>query len=476
MLFNSFEFFVFFPVAVLTYFNLPPRYRTVWLLVASSLFYMAFVPAYILILFFTILVDYFAGLAIERATGPRRKAYLWISIAANVGVLAVFKYAVFFAGNANALLGFAGFPTDVPVLRILLPVGLSFHTFQAMSYTMEVYRGRYRAERSFPTYALYVMFFPQLVAGPIERPQHLLPQFREVHTFNPEDATEGLRLMLWGFFKKIVVADRLALYVNPVYTDPLSFSPLANALATVCFAFQIYCDFSGYSDIAIGSARVMGFRLMTNFRQPYFATSVTDFWRRWHISLSTWFRDYVYIPLGGSRATSPRVMANIFTVFLLSGLWHGAGWTFVVWGAIHGLVLIVERASGLTTRDGFRSPVFNLAARVSTFSIVCIAWIFFRATSMAEAGNVLSRIFSFSWRPGETAFIPQGVDRSDLLLMIGGVAAVLAIDLALEKTGGLNRFAEIIPKPVRWAAYYAAVGAILLLGVWGRREFIYYQF
>ncbi|MEO5585122.1 MAG: MBOAT family O-acyltransferase, partial [Flavobacteriales bacterium] len=342
MLFNSTEFLVFFPVVVGLFFALPHKWRWLLLLVASCVFYMAFVPVYILILGFTIAVDYFAGILIEQARGSTRKRWLVISIFANVGVLAIFKYYAFLTGNLEAFLASVGVVRHFPDLGILLPIGLSFHTFQSLSYTIEVYRGHVPAERRFGIFALYVMFFPQLVAGPIERPQSLLPQFHARRPFNMDDLTWGLVKMAYGFFKKVVVADRLALFVDPVYADLGSRNSFTILVATVFFAIQIYCDFSGYSDIAIGAARVMGFRLMENFRRPYLAASVSEFWSRWHISLSSWFRDYLYIPLGGNRVLKWRWYYNLMITFLVSGLWHGANWTYVIWGALHGSYLVAS--------------------------------------------------------------------------------------------------------------------------------------
>ena len=317
MLFNSFEFLVFFPVVTILYFLLPHRFRWFHLLAASCYFYMAFVPVYILILFGTIVVDYFAGILIENAQGARRKWYLVMSILANVGALAFFKYYNFFTDNVNHLLHIANAGTSLPLLNIILPIGLSFHTFQAMSYTIEVYRGNQKAERHFGIYSLYVMFYPQLVAGPIERPQNLLHQFHEPHTFEYANVVSGLRQMLWGMVKKMIIADRLASVCDPVFNDPAHNSGIGLAIAAVFFAFQIFCDFSGYSDIAIGAARVMGFKLMTNFNNPYHSRSISEFWKRWHISLSTWFKDYLYISLGGNRVSIPRMYFNLFFVFLV---------------------------------------------------------------------------------------------------------------------------------------------------------------
>ena len=314
---------------------------------------MVFVPKYLLVLFGTIVIDYFAGLWIENAAGLRRRRLLVISLVANIGILAVFKYYDFAVENIERLLTAAGAARHVPrllevlpeallpgdhstlVSHLLLPIGLSFHTFQAMSYTIEVYRGNQKAEHHFGIYALYVMFYPQLVAGPIERPQNVLWQYHQYFAYNWENVKAGLMRMAWGFFKKLVIADRLALIVDPAYGNVAGHNGLSLLVATFCYTIQIYCDFSAYSDIAIGAARVMGYDLMENFRTPYVATSITDFWRRWHISLSTWFRDYFYIPLGGNRKGEVRRYVNLFLTFLVSGIWHGANWTFVVWGGLH---------------------------------------------------------------------------------------------------------------------------------------------
>src|SRR5678810_23272 len=322
MLFNSFTFLMFFPIVVAVYFAIPHRFRWAWLLAASCYFYMAFIPVYILILFFTIAVDYAAGILIEDAEGKRRKLFLLMSIVANVGVLAIFKYFNFLNANARAIAEVFHWPYGVPALSIILPIGLSFHTFQAMSYTIEVYRGRHKAERNPGIFALYVMFFPQLVAGPIERPQNLLLQFYERHEFDYDRVADGLRRMAWGLFMKVVIADRLSNYVNPVYNSPYSYDGLTLVVATVFFALQIYCDFAGYSHVAIGTAEVMGFRLMQNFNRPYLSRSISEFWSRWHISLSTWFRDYVYIPLGGNRWGWVRTYRNLFITFLAVSYTH----------------------------------------------------------------------------------------------------------------------------------------------------------
>ena len=317
MLFNSFDFVFFYIIVTILYYVLPFKSRWFLLLAASCYFYMAFVPLYILILGFTIVVDYFAGIYIENAAGRRRKILLICSLVANIGILAVFKYYNFINDNISILATNLNLTNNIPYLNILLPIGLSFHTFQAMSYTIEVYRGNQKAEKHFGIYSLYVMFYPQLVAGPIERPQNILSQMHVKHEFSYANISAGLKQMAWGFFKKLVVADRLSIYVETVYPNPELHNGTTVVISSLFFAIQIYCDFSGYSDIAIGAARTMGFDLMTNFKRPYFATSISDFWSRWHISLSTWFRDYLYIPLGGNRVKVSRRFLNLFIVFIV---------------------------------------------------------------------------------------------------------------------------------------------------------------
>lgn len=341
MLFNSFNFLVFFPIVTIIYFLLPLRWQWIHLLLISCIFYCFFIPVYILILLATILIDYTAGIYIEKSQGKTRKYWLLVSIFSTCLVLFVFKYFDFFNSNFIAIANFFNLKYPIHLLNIILPIGLSFHTFQSLSYVIEVYRGNQKAEKHFGIYSLYVMFYPQLVAGPIERPQHMLHQFYEKHEFNYLDVTEGLKRIAWGLFKKVVIADRLASYVNPVYNNYDQHNGTSLILATVFFAFQIYCDFSGYSDIAIGTAKVMGFKLIENFKRPYFSWSISEFWRRWHISLSTWFRDYVYIPLGGNRVKKAGKYLNLMLTFILSGLWHGANWTFVIWGDLNGIYLVV---------------------------------------------------------------------------------------------------------------------------------------
>ncbi|MEQ1875127.1 MAG: MBOAT family O-acyltransferase [Bdellovibrionia bacterium] len=471
MTFISLSYLTFFPLVVAIYFLLPYQRRWIWLLGMSCYFYMAFIPVYILALFFTIAVDYVAGILIEREARPSRRKYLLgASIVANCAVLFVFKYYDFFGASLMALTQAIGWNYSIEALEIILPIGLSFHTFQAMSYTIEVYRGRQPAEKHLGIYALYVMFFPQLVAGPIERPQNLLHQFRERHDFDSDAAVSGLRLILWGVFKKVVIADRLALFVDRVYSTS-GVQPSAYLIsATVFFAFQIYCDFSAYSDIARGSARVMGFKLMTNFKYPYFAGSVTEFWRRWHISLSTWFRDYVYVPLGGKQVSFWIRMRNLLVVFLISGLWHGANLTFVIWGALHFIFVGSEAYFGLTTGDKSPAGLRGFARVLYTFTAVTIAWVFFRAKDVHEALNILFEMTQVSHGQIPIFFLDP-----DLHKCAAAVFTVVALEYVWSRWD-IESFIFQLPRPVRWAGYYVMIAAIFAAGVFDNKSFIYFQF
>lgn len=476
MLFNSFHFAAFFIVVTALFFALPHRFRWLLLLLASCYFYMAFLPIYILILGGTIVVDYFAGIRIEQSSGPRRKWWLVASLVANIGVLAVFKYYNFLNGNLSAILNSLGYVNQIPNLGILLPIGLSFHTFQAMSYTIEVYRGSQKAERHFGIYSLYVMFYPQLVAGPIERPQNMLHQFYEIQRFDYDRFIEGLKLMLWGFFMKLVVADRMATYVDAVYNNVDQHTGPSCALATVLFAFQIYCDFAGYSNIAIGSAKVMGFNLMTNFRRPYFSKSVAEFWTRWHISLSTWFKDYLYISLGGNRVGIPRWYLNLMIVFLISGLWHGANWTYIIWGGLNGLYLIGEIMVSKLTRaksgelpgSGRRLPVVLLGQMILTFLLICLSWIFFRANSVSDGFQILQKILT----PTTTLFL----DKKTLFYSSIGLFILLACEFGCERTGHSCYPFHNRHWLVQQFFYASLIVLILLIGVYDGSQFIYFQF
>jgi len=473
MLFNSLEYCLFFPTVVLAYFALPGRSRWAWLLAASCVFYMAFRPVYILILALTIIVDYAAGLWIAQAHGHRRKAYLALSIVANVGVLAVFKYWPFLHQNSGWLAQLAGTSNPLPALDIVLPIGLSFHTFQAMSYTIEVYRGAQPPERHLGRYALYVMYFPQLVAGPIERPQNLLPQLARIDDarFSAAAASSGLRLILWGLVKKVVVADRLASMVDSVYFDVGHADSPGLLVAAYAFSVQIYCDFSAYSDIARGSSRLLGIELMKNFDRPYASRSLTEFWRRWHISLSTWFRDYVYVPLGGSRRGRLVTVRNLLIVFLLSGLWHGANWTFVIWGAIHGFLVA---ASTLTKRDVSHSAARKVDLRaLAVFQVVTLAWVLFRAPSLSEAIVYLQRMVTAGgWLTKSTHNL--GAPRDVVITTLVAIA-VLAGEWLSARHDLVGKLVAA-PRALRWSVYYAAIAALVFMGKVTNQQFIYFQF
>ena len=417
MLFNSIQFLIFFIVVTLAYFSLSWRGRWILLLAASCYFYMVFKPVFILILFGTIVIDYYAGIWIAKTQDQKQKKLLLIiSLISNIGILCFFKYYDFLENSVNHALQLIGFRPVIPHLErvipqviltwmvnnaghVLLPIGLSFHTFQAMSYTIEVYRGNQEPEKHFGIYALYVMFYPQLVAGPIERPQNMLYQFHSYFKYDFEQVKSGLLQMAFGFFKKIVIADRLSQVVDFAYVNPAEQNGLTIVTAMVFYSFQIYCDFSGYSDIAIGAARVMGFTLMDNFRSPYEARSVAEFWGRWHISLSTWFRDYLYIPLGGNRKGEFNKYRNQFIVFLVSGLWHGASWQFVIWGGLHGTYQVTAalrdkwmKKAGISFPDNAISRFLGI---LTTFILVTVAWIFFR-NNLRNSVIILKKIPTIS--------------------------------------------------------------------------------
>jgi len=477
MLFTTPDFAVFFVVVVGLHYALPTGRRWALLLAASYTFYAWWRPAYSLLILASTLVDYTAGLRMARAEGRRRTAWLLVSLVGNLGLLGYFKYSGFLRRTLAGLIDAPGL-ADPPALDPLLPVGISFYTFQTLSYTLDVYRGRREPERHLGYFALYVSFFPQLVAGPIERSTRLLPQLRALPAgLDEPEAVRGLRLVLWGAFQKLVIADNLALLVDPVYANPAAFGGLGLTAATVAFGFQILADFAGYSLIAIGAARVLGVRLMTNFDRPYFAQSIPEFWHRWHISLSTWFRDYLYIPLGGSRGSRVRVYRNVLVVFVVSGLWHGANWTFVVWGALHGAFYLVARAaSDLRGRGEPAAPArargLGRAWRVAlTFGLVTLAWVFFRAPDVGAALDILGRLHR-GWTLAEAREI---LARPEAWFGGGGVAALLVVD-AWRGERAFDELLAGLPRAVRWAGYYLLLAAIYLAAPAREDPFIYFQF
>lgn len=493
MLFNSLHYLIFLPVVAALYFALPHKWRWLLLLVASYYFYMCWKPEYIVLLLISTGIAYAAGLGIASTDSDRtRRIILWACIALLLGILFIFKYFNFAATTARHLFSYFAIPIDVPFLNVLLPVGISFYTFQKISYVVDVFYGKTEAERNPRIFAIYSCFFPQLVAGPIERAPHLLPQFYDKHQFCYERVVSGLRLILWGFFKKVAVADRLAILVQGVYSDPRSYSGFPLIVATVFFAFQIYCDFSGYSDIAIGSARILGFDLIINFRQPYFSKSISEFWQRWHISLSTWFRDYVFFPLEvanrKARNATLRVCVNVFVTMLLCGLWHGASWNFVLWGALHGGYMIPDSILA-RRREVLRAKLKARVAQIGldwvnvalTFCLVGIAWIPFRANNFNDAWYIFTHLFSDArnWlNLGTLAlrFRGMGLNLTELTFAIVFVLIVIIYDV-VDIRGGFWKFLEQRPRYLRWAVYYGLLILVLFFSPYNKAQnFIYFQF
>lgn len=474
MIFHSLQFIFFFICVVTLYFSIPYRFRWVLLLLASYFFYMCWNWKYIVLIILSTAISYIASSRISRTSDARKRlAYLSVCIVATLGILFIFKYYNFFSRSLNITLQAIGLRLSLAPIDALLPVGISFYSFQTLSYAIDVYNGHIRHEKHCGLYALYVSFFPQLVAGPIERAGNLLPQFYNHNDFNEARTASGLRLMLWGLFKKIVVANRLAVYVDAVYGSFSLHSGPTLMMATYMYAFQIYCDFSGYSDIAIGAARVLGYNLSTNFNRPYFAKSVSEFWSRWHISLSTWFRDYLYIPLGGNRRGFPRMLLNLMVVFLASGLWHGANWTFLLWGVIHGFYTVVAKVKEplrdrLVERCKVAPILLSGVRMVITFHLVCFAWIYFRATTISDANVIFWRIFTM---PGRL-FVPA---LDQFCYGLFAMFIVIVVDAALESKQLLHRYV-LASRTSRWAIYVVAIIIMVLIGVFDESQFIYFQF
>ena len=477
LLFNSFEYLIFLPIVALIFFLLAPKYRWILLLGASYYFYMSWKAEYALLILFCTTINYFAAILIDKQESKaKKKLILTIDLILSFGVLFFYKYLGFLTENINVALDLFNSSINLPDFEILLPVGISFFTFQTLSYTIDVYKGDTQVERHFGIFALFVSFFPQLVAGPIERSGNLLHQFHTEKRFDMPRAVNGLRMILWGLFKKIVIADNLAVVVNSVYNNLGEHSGISLIIATVAFALQIYGDFSGYSDIAIGSANIMGFKLMKNFDRPYFSKSTGEFWRRWHISLSSWFRDYVYIPLGGSRCGKFRCFLNNMITFTLSGLWHGANWTFIIWGAINGLYVSLSRL----TRD-FRAKIsgkifkkdvlHNLFRVFVTFCLICFSWIFFRANSIGDAFYVITHIFPLNFGGIFESFSGyQIISCSFLALIFAGISYFSRNDNKISRFFYRHR-------SFRYACYLTLFVLIMMFGVTvNETAFIYFQF
>jgi len=478
MLFNSLDFIIFFPIVIAGYFALNPKYRWILLLLASYYFYMCWNYKYIVLILFSTVIDYFSALLMVRTNRLKvRKTLLILSLASNLGLLFFFKYFNFFAESINLVFDQFNVMKDVRYFDLLLPVGISFYTFQTLSYTIDVFRGKKEPETHFGKFALYVSFFPQLVAGPIERSTRLLPQLKKHFLFNYDRVRDGILLIVWGYFKKVVIADRIAEYVNIVYNNPTEHTGYPMIIATFFFSFQIYCDFSGYSDIAIGSAKIMGYDLMTNFRRPYFAQNIREFWRRWHISLSTWFRDYFYISIGGNRVSKFRHKLNIFLTFVVSGLWHGANWTFVIWGALHGIYQIIEiwkknLISQYTFLQQIKIPktFAQLSNILITFILVYISWIFFRANNVNDAFFIIQNLFNTDPQPVNLFFF-----KADMTISLITIAFLLIIELWEEVSGLYDKITRF-PKFIKWMILTVILLSIVILGKWDEVDFLYFQF
>ena len=494
MLFNSLKFLVFFPVVTFFYFVLPKKIRMYWLLAVSYVFYMGWNPKYVVLLFGSTAITYVSGLLLQRIEDTSKSPSLkkWVvagSFLLNLGILFYFKYVNFFLDTWAQILGAFGIGRIQRHFDILLPVGISFFTFQALGYTMDVYRGTIPAEKNFFRYALFVSFFPQLVAGPIERSGNLLSQLETPRPFDAEGAREGFLKMLWGFFLKIVLADRIAIFVDTVYGAPETYPGWFLIVATVLFAVQIYCDFGGYSTIAIGVSQILGIHLMENFEAPYLSTSVAQFWRRWHISLTSWFKDYLYIPLGGSRKGKARKQLNKMIVFLVSGLWHGADLTFVIWGGLNGLYQVLGellepvRNRACTALRLDRQTLGHRCFRgFLTFLLVDFSWIFFRASSYAQAKEIIVSIFSASnpWVLFDGSLYSCGLDARNFGLVAVSMGLLTLADLCKRRGHPLGKLLLGQDWWLRWLLIAAAILALLVFGKWGpgfdQASFIYFQF
>ena len=485
MLFNSFVFLFFLPIVFVLYwhvFRRSLRWQNLFVVAASYVFYGWWDWRFLLLIVFTSLCSYGSGLLIERCARQdnmrRAKCWTGLNIVVNLLVLGVFKYFNFFADSLQTLFAGVGMTLDAPTLKVILPVGISFYTFQALSYTIDVYRRQLPATRDAAAFFAYISFFPQLVAGPIERATNLLPQFQNRREFDYAKAVDGLRQMLWGFFKKLVVADNCAVAVNTIWESYPDQSGLALWISAFLFTFQIYCDFSGYSDIAIGCAKLFGIRLRRNFNVPYFSRNIQEFWRRWHISLMTWFRDYVYIPLGGSHGGRWMTIRNILIVFLLSGLWHGADWTFVLWGLYHGILLSLLLLIGHQTKykdtvaDGRWLPsLMEVVQMTFTFVLVLIGWIIFRAEHVTQLADIANKLFSPA---GFLNLYGSGL-RADVFIFIAFMLVVEWFQRSKEHALQFPNIRLFRYRAVRFATYYFLI-ALMWVAYSSSQEFIYFQF
>lgn len=478
MLFNSIHFLVFFPILVFVYYKVEQKSRWLVLLLASYYFYISWEPAYILLIIFSTVIDYFVGKQIfKTALKTRKNILIMLSLSLNLGFLFFFKYYNFISDTLNFFFEYLSISYRIGHLNYLLPVGISFYTFQTLSYSLDIRRGLLEPETHFGKFALFVSFFPQLVAGPIERAKDLLPQLNNPKQLNYNNIRVGFVLILWGFFQKLFIADRLALYVNPVFDNIEDFSGTRLWVASYFFAFQIYCDFAGYTNIARGCAKVLGITLSINFKQPYLSSSISEFWRKWHITLSSWFKDYVYIPLGGKKVKASRHFLNLMLVFLVSGLWHGANWTFVVWGGVHGLLIVLETLK--RRRINFKFPhIINV---LFTFHIAVIAWVFFRSESLNKAILFFQKMFQFRLdNLTQIGFFKIGLyDIKEIDIFLSFISILILISVGLIEKFRNERIESLIlnqKKYLRWFIYYFLLFSILELGVFQSQQFIYFQF
>ena len=481
MLFNSIKFLIFFPIVFIIYFLIKKEYiKQIWLLICSYVFYMSWNPVFALLMLFSTFVTYISSILMDKYKN-NKKLFLTLSLLINLAILFYFKYFNFIIDNINNIFSFLKI-SQISTFDILLPVGISFYTFQALSYSMDVYRNDVKVEKNFIKYALFVSFFPQLVAGPIEKSKVFLQQFNEEHKFNYEDVKNGLLIMLGGYILKLIIADRAAIVVNQVYNNVTDYTGISLIIATVLFAIQIYCDFYAYSTIAKGAAKTLGYKLSDNFDTPYLSTTIKEFWRRWHISLSTWFKEYLYFPLGGSRVKKVKLVRNILIVFIVSGLWHGAAWTFIIWGALHGLYQVI----GIYTtniRNKYNTfirldkypKLHKFIKIIICFILVDFAWIFFRANTLNDAFYVIKNIFNFS----NLNITMLGLDKYNFILLFISIISLLLYEIFSKKINLINWInnKNII---IRWIIYLIIIFTILIFGIYGpgydASQFIYFQF
>ena len=478
MLFNSRSYALFLPIVFALYWILPARFKWILLLISSYYFYMSWNPEYVLLILGTTVVSYVSGLRLEEAGTDikRKKRIVALTVIICLGVLFVFKYLNFALQSVYSLMAVFSLQVSPWTARLLLPVGISFYTFQTLGYVIDVYRGTVKAERHFGIYATFISFFPQLVAGPIERTGNLLPQIRTPKPFDEQQAEDGLKLILWGLFKKLVIADYISRYVDVIYTDPFKYKGLDLILAVFFFTLQIYCDFSGYSSIAIGSAKLLGIDLMQNFASPYFATSIRGYWARWHISLSTWFRDYVYIPLGGNRHGRLKKYRNLMITFLVSGLWHGASWTFVIWGGIHGLAQVLEDIGDQTLTRFRNSKIGSFLSWMLVFAFCNLAWIFFRADTLKEAMYVMSHLFDGITQLSTFLTVNNGLSPTGLVYSLFFIGIMVIVDF-FNMRGDLLRKINVLHPVVKWCIWISLAVIVVIFSQKGApAEFVYFQF